>query len=42
MEGRHSSSRDTFLNDMHEFGVGKPLGLGILSDVGSTLPAAAI
>src|SRR5271167_3010366 len=42
MERRHSSSRDAFLNNMHEFGVGKALGLGILGDVGSALSAAAV
>jgi len=42
MEGWHSSSGDTFLNDARQLSIGKPLHFAILSDVWSALSTATI
>ena len=42
MEGRHSSSGDTFLNDARQLSIRKPLHVAILGDVWSALSTATI
>lgn len=42
VEGWHPSSRQTFLNDMHELSVREPLYYGFLSDVWGAFTTSAI
>ena len=42
MEGWHSSSGDTFLNDARQFSIRKPLHIAILGDVRSALSTSTV